>query len=730
VALRIVDPGHVGLHRGIRAAVGVTIAMATALTAFPGTPASVLAAFGSVALLGTADFGGSMRRRTASLLATGVAGAALVVVGGLAALSLPSIVIVTFFVTGGLAFLVVLRGSFANACPALTTVYIASAMVATSVDAIPHLVAGWGIAVGVAVPVTLLLFPRRNLAPVRAACVASLRTIADAVDNRGAGKPVDRSAISASLEQLQGSYLGNPFRAAGLRAPDRALIVLAGQVEALLTALDRGSGYLQPVSGLPRTAELVTASGACLRASADALESHGEPSSAVPLADLWQEQWDSAVAALGQTSLGTPAERVDLIDAAFPDRAMAIAVVRLNILVRRVLGAPEEHFDESQHSIPEPPLAHPWRDLAHQVSLRSPWMRLALRTGVGLALATLVVEVVGIDHGFWVVLGVIATLRMDGVATIKTSLLALGGTFIGALIGYLMLATNGNHPILLWVGLVLVTFLAVYTQATTAYIVGQAAFSLFVIVAFSIANWPPELSIATQRIVDIAYGAAISVVVALLMWPRGVVSGLLGNVVDAIRRASGVMENAVADLVEGGQRVTPNELMESTAAFSRSREVIEVSLSSRAADAVAQANAWQHVIDNLRTLTVGGHLIAGWSSDRPPIDSLVPALGKPLEQDARRTAEAWTSTIDTLEGSPPGTVPPESGFIATARQVAGQVDLENSDVADRVVGAVWAHGWIHMAYNAALSAQVPQIRGEGSTSGNSAHEEDPHSPTR
>lgn len=708
MALRIVDPGHVGLHRGIRAAVGTTVAMAIAITLLPGTPATVLAAFGSIALLGTADFGGGTRRRAASLLGTGVAGACLVVVGGLAALSIPSIVIVTFFVTGGLAFLVVLRGSFANACPALTTVYVASAMVATSIDTIPHLVAGWAIAVAVAIPVTLLVLPRRNLAPVRTACVASLRTLADAVDNRAAGKPVDRSAIAASLTQLQDSYLGNPFRAAGLRAPDRALIVLAGQVEALLAAIDRGGGYLQPVSGLPRTADLITASGACLRTTADALESAVECPSAAPVADLWQEQWDSAVAALGQTSLGTPADRVDLIDAAFPDRAMAIAVVRLNILVRRVLRAPEERFDESQHSIPEPPLAHPWRDLVHQVSLRSPWMRLALRTGVGLALATLVVEVVGLDHGFWVVLGVIATLRMDGVATIKTSLLALGGTFIGALIGYLMLATNGNHPIALWVGLVLVTFLAVYTQATTAYIVGQAAFSLFVIVAFSIANWPPELTIATQRIVDIAYGAAISVGVALLMWPRGVVSGLLGNVVDAIRRASDVLEDAIADLVDGGHRVTPTELMESTAAFSRTREVVEVSLGSRAADAVAQANAWQHVIDNLRTLTVGGHLIAGWSLDRPPIDSLVPALGEPLEQDTRLAAEAWTSTIDTLEGNPPGRVPTESGFITTARQVAGQVDLGNSDVADRVVGAVWAHGWIHMAYNAALNAQVPQ----------------------
>ena len=708
MALRIVDPGHVGLHRGIRAAVGTTVAMAIAITLLPGTPATVLAAFGSIALLGTADFGGGTRRRAASLLATGAAGAVLVVIGGLAALSVPSIVIVTFVVTGGLAFLVVLRGAFANACPALTTVYVASAMVASSIDAIPYLLVGWAIAVGVALPITLFLLPRRTLAPVLAACVASLRTLADAIDDRSAGRPVDSAAIAASLAHLQGSYLGNPFRAAGLRKPDRALIVLIGQVEALLTALTRGGRYFEPVSTLPNTQELIVSSGACLRSTADALERGSAAPSAEPVVDLWQEQWDSAVAALGQAGLGSPADRVDLVDQAFADRAMAISVVRLNILVRRVLRQREEIFDQSQHSIPEPPLAHPWRELAHQMSLRSPWMRLALRTGVGLALATLVVEIVGIDHGFWVVLGVIATLRMDGVATIKTSLLALAGTFVGALIGYLMLAAEGSHPVLLWIGLALVTFLAVYTQATTAYIIGQGAFSLLVIVAFSLANWPPELTIASQRFIDIAYGAAISVAVALLMWPRGVIAGLVGNVIDAIRRASAVLEDAIADLADGGHRVTPTELMESTAAFSRSREVVEVSLNSRAPDAIAHAHEWQQVIDNLRTLTVGGHLIAGWSSDRPPIDSLVPALGAPLEQDARRATEAWTNTINTLEGSSPGKPPPESGFIATARHVAGQVELGNSDVADRVVGAVWAHGWIRMAYNAAVSAQDPQ----------------------
>jgi len=710
VALRIVDPGHVGLRRGVRTAIGTTVSLATALALLPGTPGPVLAAFGSMALLGTADFGGSWRRRTKSLLATGIAGAALVVVGALAALNVVAIVVVTFLVTGTLAFLVALRGSFANAAPALTIVYVASAMIATSIDAIAPLLAGWGIAVAVALPVTLFILPRRNLAPVRAACVASLKVIASVIGDRAAGKPFDRETAARSLAQLQASYLGNPFRAAGLRGEDRALLVLVGQVEALLTALERAGGYLVPMSGLATTQDLVDESARCLAATADALGSRTAPPSAQQVVDLWQGQWDSAVAALGDAGLGSPAERVDLVDTAFPDRAMAISVVRLNILVRRVLGAAEETFDQSEHTIPDPPVAHPWRDLGNQVSLRSPWMRLALRTGVGLAIAALVVEIIGLSHGFWVLLGVIATLRMDGVSTLKTSMLALAGTFAGAIMGYGLLVAEGSHPTLLWIGFVAIIFLAVYTQATTAYIVGQAAFSLFVIVAFSLANWPPDLGVAVERFEDIAYGAAISVVVALLMWPRGVLEGLRSNVAEAISRANAVLIGAVADLVDGGHRVTSRELLESSAAFSRSEEVVEVSLASKSADATARANAWQIVIDNMRTLTVGGHLIAGWSSDRPPVASFVPELGKTLLEDARTTTQAWARTADLVEGSTAGGVPSEVPFMETARGVAATIDLSQAPVADRIVGAVWTHGWIHMAYNAAVSAQVPQLQ--------------------
>lgn len=709
--LRIHDPGHVGLHRAIRAAIGTTAALVLALTLLPGTPAGVLAAFGSIALLGTADFGGSTRRRTLSILATGVAGALVIVIGGLAAASVWSIVPVTFVITGSLAFLVALRGTFASACPALTTVYVASAMVATSLSDIPDLLAGWGLAVAVALPVTLLILPRRNLAPVRSACIAALHALAGAAHDRSHGRSMDAAPIEAAHVQLRDSYLGNPFRAAGLNRSDRALQVLVGQLEALLTAMTRGPGYSAPMSPLPETAELIVASADALDAQADALAHPGHtPPRVQPVADLWDAQWASAVTLLGQEAYGDPAARVQVVDAAFPDRAFAISVIRLGILVRRVLRLEPEDLSSSVHSIPQPPLARPWRELASQVTLRSPWMRAALRTGVALALATLIVEVIGLAHGFWVLLGVIATLRMDGVATLRTSLLAVAGTFAGALLGYVLLVTEATHPVLMWIAFVIVIFLAVYTQATTAYVIGQAAFSLFVIVAFSVISWPPQIKTVDERFTDILVGAAISVLVALLMWPRGVAAGLLGNVTQAIRQGCTLLTNAVEDFLRGPGRVTPAELTEMSAAFSRSREVVEVSLSSRSADAIERAQEWEGVIDNIRTLTVTAHLIADWSADGPPMDATVPALTGPIEADAGSAVAAWQGTIRKINREATESVAAEPDSVAAIEQVAGHVDLTSAVIAGRLVSAIWTHGWIRMTYRAGLLAPVPAPR--------------------
>ncbi|MFM9134268.1 MAG: FUSC family protein [bacterium] len=707
--LTVHDPGHVGLHRGIRAALGTTAAMAIAIAVLPGTPATMLAAFGSVALLGTADFGGSTRRRLTSLLATGVAGCLLIVIGALAASTTVTLVAVTFVVTAALALLVQLRGSFANACPALTTVYVATAMVSTSANSVPPLLAGWGIAVAVAIPVTLLVLPRRDLAPVRQACSQALAYLSQAARERAHGGVHSAAHAQAALDQLRSAYLGNPFRAAGLRTPDRALLILVGQLEGLLMALLRPAAFTIPVGTLPGTRQLIEQSADSLEGLALALRPGDRtPPSGLALAAAWERQWDTAVRVLTDASAGSAEERVEAVHGAFPDRALALSVIRLTILVRRALGLPDEEYDESRHSIPAPPLTRPWHDLAQQLTLRSPWMRLALRTGAALALAALVVEVIGLDHGFWVLLGVVATLRFDGLTTLKTSLWAVLGTFAGAMVGYALLYAELDRPVLLWGALVIVTFLAVYTQATAAYALGQACFSLFVIVAFSLANWPPELRTAETRFVDVLIGALISVLVALLMWPRGVVKGLRSNVAAAIRRATSFLSDAMADLVDGPGHIGPGELTEMSGAFVRSKEVVEVTLTSRQPDATERAQEWEEVIDHLRTLTVAGHLLSDWSRDRPPVEDAVPELASPLRADTHAVVEAWDASAAVIDDpeAPATRIPPLPGRTPRA---ASEANLADPAVADRVVGAVWAHGWLTMSYNAAVAARQPVL---------------------
>lgn len=702
--LAVRDPGHVGLHRGIRAAVGVTASMAIAIALLPATPATMLAAFGSVALLGTADFGGSSRRRLTSLIATGIAGGFLIAIGALAASTTVTLVVVTFLVTAALALLVQLRGSFANACPALTTVFVATAMVSTSANSIPPLLAGWAIAVIVAIPVTLFVFPRRDLAPVRQACAHALEFLSQVARERAKGSVHSAADAQAALDQLRAAYLGNPFRAAGLRTPDRALLILVGQLEGLLMALLRPAAFTTPVGNLPGTRRLIEQSAAGLASLSRAL---GAGTGAVPsgltLASSWEEQWNTAVTVLTDATAGSAQERVDAVHSAFPDRALALSVIRLTILVRRALGLADEEYNESRHSIPAPPLTRPWHELAEQLTLRSPWMRLALRTGAALALAALVVEVIGLNHGFWVLLGVVATLRFDGLTTLKTSLWAVLGTFAGAIVGYALLYVELDRPVLLWGALVIVAFLAVYTQATTAYALGQACFSLFVIVAFSLANWPPDLRTAQTRFVDVLTGAVISVLVALLMWPRGVVAGLRSNVAAAIRRAASFLSDAMDDLVAGPGHVATGELTEMSGAFVRSKEVVEVTLTSRRPDATERAQEWEEVIDHLRTLTVAGHLLSDWSRDRPPIQEVVPTLADPLRADTRAVVDAWDASAAVIDdpAAPGAVIPPLPERTVRA---ASEADLADATVADRVVGAVWAHGWLTLSYNAAVAA--------------------------
>ena len=102
----------------------------------------------------------------------------------------------------------------------------------------------------------------------------------------------------------------------------------------------------------------------------------------------------------------------------------------------------------------------------------------------------------------------------------------------------------GTGPTALWVALPIAVLVAGYAPGTAPFAVGQAAFTITVMVIFNLLV-PIGWQVGLLRIEDVAIGCAVSVVVGLLFWPRGA-GGIVGtDLADAFRRAAAYLTEAV-----------------------------------------------------------------------------------------------------------------------------------------------------------------------------------------
>lgn len=698
------DPGHVALHRGIRAALGVPLSMGLCLWLLPGTPAGLIAGFAVLTTVAIADFGGVRIDQARAVGGTTVAGIVVLTIGVLAGDRLWSAVIASFIVTGVLTFVAVLHGSVASGAPAIMIIYVVSVSLGVPLSTLGPILVGWLVGMAFALPITLFVVPRRTTAPVRQATASALRALAEAVRRRAAGEAPDAASLDAAGAALQHSYFGNPFRAAGLSTRNQALQLLVAQVQGLLAAFANGA-YASDLVRTPATTRLVAETAANLESISNALDDPRAPApSGMTVVATWEGQWDEAVDML-TTRPGAVTEVSDM----FPDRTLGLAAVRTTMLARRALGLPLEDYSPvmGTHTIPEPMMPSVWRELRSNLNLRSPWARLALRASTGIALAVLVVELVGLAHGFWVMLGVVSVLRLDPLTTLKTGALAIAGTLIGALLGvFIIVADDRNEP-WMWAIFVVSVFLATWAPGALGFMLGQAAFSLFVIIAFSLVDWPPDLATVEQRVVDICIGVALSVVIATLMWPRGLMRGLTANVADAITVGTSLLDGAITSLINGPTAATAKLPGEANAAVIRAREVVELTLSSSSPGAAAAALEWQALLHHLRTLTVAGHLLASWSYDRPPIARYAPALATPLQSECAVVTEAWSQVAGEVDGGVPVVSDPSHSPLDEVLSVASTMDLSSAEVADRAPAAIWGHGWLGMSLRAGQACVVP-----------------------
>jgi uncharacterized membrane protein YccC len=527
-ALTVRDPGLASLRRATRVAIVVPVLAAVAQPITGAPSSSAFAVFGSFALLGLADFGGPMWPRARAYATAVVVGGALVALGSAASTATWSAVLVTAVV----AFVVTFLGLFGGYITAAQTAMLLAFIVAVSIplpssglaDVLPRL-AGFGLAGAVAVLAATLLWPRHTRTQVR-------QRAADACRALGllAGQPASPERLRearAAVAQARRAYDSAPLRPAGPARRDRAMVGLTIDLEQALQFTERfGRRPRRPA--VDEEGVLLSEITRTLDRTADVLEKGGSQPD-LGAVDRARAAYRDAVDRWVGGRLRAGEEAGAVLDAfsgsselrVLADATLAIAVEASVIagLTVRGLPAPFPHWHPPAAGA-APWLARTLSSLRAQLRPGSVWFLNSLRAALALSLAVLVTRFVRLDHSFWVVFGTLSVLRSNALSTGRNALQAILGTAVGVLVASLLTVAIGTDRTALYVVLPIAAFAAAYVPTIVSYLVGQAAFTLFIVLLFDLLQ-PQGWQLGLVRLEDVALGILVSLVVAALFWPRG-----------------------------------------------------------------------------------------------------------------------------------------------------------------------------------------------------------------
>jgi uncharacterized membrane protein YccC len=661
------DPGGTNLRKGLRAAIIVPVVYG-ATGAAVGSTAALYAAFASFASLVFADFQGTARRKVEGYATLAVIGAVLVLVGsasaGRAAVAVAAIATVTFVIR-----FVGCLGGYAIAAGTTLMLAFALSVMTRPVVELDQRVGGWVlgcIVAGLGALVAPLHRPpvaRDRLAAQSRALAARLRALAE----------------DADLPDLD-ITLARQVREDLARAPGRPLVATVGQtaLTGLLDAIGRATLILEHMSPGPSPFDdverrLARTAASTFDAAAEALAG-GPPADLVPARDALVEHRDAVVAGLRGDD---PAARRSIEDG-------AVRATRLRLVTSLAAVAAADASIWAGHRPPdtiqldvevEVPksgtaafLARARRTLGFHLRWQSTRFRNSLRAAAALALSLAVARAVDFDHGFWVVLGTLMVLRSGVNDTAVTAVQALRGTVIGfALAAPIAFAANGQDG-LLWVLLPAATFLAAWAPGAVGLGSGQAAFTVFVVVLFNLAE-PSGAQTAVLRLETVATGIAVAVVAGFVFWPRGP-EGSLAPMAARLYRASAATVRAVSAEVlglSGG----PEGLRRARTDLIATREELEETLQELTNDRRASVL----LADRVAMMTPPALVISGdWTRRNFGLGPTAPDEGRrppvALEARAFETEAGFTAVASWLDDAsaptrplprPEGEPPPSDG---------------------------------------------------------------------
>jgi uncharacterized membrane protein YccC len=626
---------------------------------------ALFATFGGFATLVIAGFGGTRRDKLISHIGLAVAGSVVLIIGTLVSGTTWLAALVTIPVTFAIFFAGVAGPNAVSGSTAAMFAYVLPVASAGGAATIPSRLEGWLLASAAGTAAVLLLSPRSPGDRLRAAAAQLAAELGSRVEAAANGQVTQPQMMRAAKERLQTAFTAAPFRPTGLATADQAISSLVQLLEwggAQVT--DAFDGHVDMTRTCEADRDLLRAaanmfadvhallSGQPANPDFDALEraransaAHlsnlsgraGEPDARMAAAHAVHAQ-DIAVVARGAAA--------DALIASRRADTETIEAVRRQWYAGGVWGGWQPSDEQADPggsspqgsggaltSLTQAPriggLAGAAVVVTRHASIRSVWFLNSLRGALALAVAVAVADVSGLQHGFWVVLGTLSVLRTSAASTGATALRALAGTVVGFIVGAVLLLGIGTAQTALWVALPVAVLVAAYAPGTTPFLVGQAAFTVTIVVLFNLLV-PAGWRVGLLRVEDVAIGCGVSLVVGVLFWPRGASSVVGDDLADAFRQGAQYLTQAV-DWALSELMVPPAAAMAAISASIRLDDAVRGFLTEQGSKKVSKDDLW--TLTNASTrLRLTANTLAGLRQPEsapgmPPGAACLPLVG-------------------------------------------------------------------------------------------------------
>ncbi len=182
----------------------------------------------------------------------------------------------------------------------------------------------------------------------------------------------------------------------------------------------------------------------------------------------------------------------------------------------------------------------------------------ALRYGLAAAIACAVGQWLGLHHLFWVLLTIGFVLQEQAGDTIRKSWQRVGGTLIGAALGWAIAEALGpGHE--LWLLAVLpALFLGIFLYVPVNYLVGVIFITLFVIFVYAIEGMPSGEA-AYARALDALVAAALGIGLSLLIKPTRSSDRVREDLPEVLITAADRLRQETQSVIDGTSTMTADD---------------------------------------------------------------------------------------------------------------------------------------------------------------------------